>query len=113
MGNLLFDAIGGPVTRIPDVPALRGQHLSVSPCGRLLVSDGLTETLGGPSGEWAVMVADLRGKNYEILHRCMGNRGAKSWRVSHPHPAFSADSKRIYYNVNADEFTQLYVAEAG
>jgi hypothetical protein len=111
MGNLLFDANGGRATRIPDVPALRGQHPSVSPCGRLLTSDGLTETLGGPPGEWAVLVADLRGESHTILHRFMGNRGAKSWRVSHPHPAFSADSKRIYYNVNAGEFTQLHVAE--
>src|SRR5262245_49160708 len=66
MGNLLFDANGGPVTRIPGVPALRGQHLSVSPCGKLMVSDGLTETLGGPPGEWAVLVADLRGESYAV-----------------------------------------------
>jgi hypothetical protein len=111
MGNLLFDANGGPLTRISDVPALRGQHLSISPCGSLLVSDGLTDTLGGQPGEWAVLVADLRGKNYAILHRFPGNHGARSWRVSHPHPAFSNDSKRIYYNVNEGEFSQLYVAE--
>jgi hypothetical protein len=111
MGNLLFDANGGPVTRIPNVPALRGQHLSISPCGKLFVSDGLTETLGGPPGEWAVLVADLRGNEYEILHRFAGTGGAKSWRVSHPHPVFSADSRRIYYNVNAGQYTQLSLAE--
>jgi hypothetical protein len=111
MGNLIFDASGGPVSRIPNVPALRGQHLSVSPCGKLFVSDGLTETLGGPAGEWAVLVADLYGQRYEILHKFAGNRGAMSWRVSHPHPVFSADSKRIYYNINAGEHTQLHVAE--
>ena len=111
MGNLLFDANGGPVTRIPNVPALRGQHLSVSPCGKLFVSDGLTEALNGPPGEWAVLVADLQGAGYKILHRFAGNGGAKSWRVSHPHPVFSADSQRIYYNVNAGEYTQLHIAE--
>jgi Tol biopolymer transport system component len=110
MGNLLFDANGGPVSRISNVPALRGQHLSVSPSGKLFVSDGLTETLGGPPGEWAVLVADLRGERHEILQRFAGNRGAKSWRVSHPHPVFSADSQRIYYNINAGEYTQLHVA---
>ena len=111
MGNLLFDAVGGPASRISDVPALRGQHLSISPCGKLMVSDGLTNSLGGPVGEWAMLIGDLRGGSYAVLHRFAGNRGAKSWRVSHPHPVFSADSKRIYYNVNAGEFTQLYVAE--
>ena len=113
MGNLLFDASGGPMTRIPNVPQLRGQHLSVSPCGKLFVSDGLTEGSfsGGPPGEWAVLVADLRGDHYAILQKFAGNRGARSWRVSHPHPVFSADSKRVYYNVNATEHTQLCVAE--
>jgi hypothetical protein len=111
MGNLLFHAEGGPVTRIPNIPALRGQHPAVSPCGRLFVSDGLTESLEAPPGEWAVLVADLHGERYAILHKFVGNRGAKSWRVSHPHPVFSADGKRIYYNVNAGEHTQLHVAE--
>lgn len=111
MGNILFDADGGPVQRIPRVPALRGQHLGVSPCGKLFVSDGLTASLGGPPGEWAMLVADLRGESYAILHKFMGNRGAKSWRVSHPHPVFSSDGQRIYYNINAGEHTQLYVAE--
>jgi len=111
VGNLLFDADGGPVTRIPNIPALRGQHLAVSPCGKLFVSDGLTETLGGPRGEWAVLVADLRGDTFAILQKFVGNRGAKSWRVSHPHPVFSTDGKRIYYNINAGEHTQLQVAE--
>ena len=112
MGNLLFDADGSSVTRIPSVPALRGQHLAVSPCGKLFVSDGLTVTLGGPQGEWAVLVADLRGETYTVLQKFAGNHGAKSWRVSHPHPVFSADGKRVYYNINAGEHTQLYVAES-
>jgi hypothetical protein len=111
MENLLLDADGGTVTRIPNVPMLRGQHLAVSPCGKLFVSDGLTESLGGPPGEWAVLVADLRGESHTVLQRFVGNRGAKSWRVSHPHPVFGASGKRIYYNVNAGEHTQLYVAE--
>ena len=113
MGNILFDADGRSTTRIPEVPVLRGQHLSVHPQGQLWVQDGLTESLGGPAGEWAVMVADLRGKEHAIIHKFMGNRGARSWRVNHPHPVFSADGKRLYFNVNAGEFSQLFVAEAG
>ena len=111
MGNLLLDAEGGPVTRISGVPELRGQHLAVSPCGGLFVTDGLTETLDGLPGQWAVLVADLRGESYAMVQKFAGDRGARSWRVSHPHPVFSADGKRIYYNVNAGEHTQLYVAQ--
>jgi len=37
--------------------------------------------------------------------------GAASWRVSHPHPVFSADGQRIYFNKSNGEFTQLFVAE--
>ena len=120
MGNILFDTDNGPETRLRNIPALRGQHLAVNPAGTLLVSDGLSDTLGGPPGsspgvpgEWAVLVADLRGEQYEVLHKFVGNRGAKSWRVNHPHPVFSADGKRIYFNINAGEFTQLHMAEAG
>lgn len=113
MGNILFTADGGSTTRIPNVPVLRGQHPSVSPQGRLWVQDGLTEPLGGPAGEWAVLVADLRGERHEIIHKFVGNRGARSWRVNHPHPVFSADGRRLYYNVNAGEFTELYVAALG
>ncbi len=109
-GNILFDAEGRTTTRIPNVPILRGQHLAISPNEKLWVQDGLTESLGGPAGEWAVMVADLRGDRYEIIQKFIGNQGARSWRVNHPHPVFSADSRRIYFNINAGEFTQLHVA---
>lgn len=111
MGHILFHTDGGPETRIRNIPALRGQHLGVNPAGTLFVSDGLSETIGGPPGEWAVLVGDMRGEKFEVLQRFVGNRGAKSWRVNHPHPVFSADGKRIYYNVNAAEHTQLVVAE--
>jgi hypothetical protein len=104
-GNILLEADGHSTTRIPDVPTLWGKL-----DGRLLVQDGLTESLGGPAGEWAVMVADLRGERFEIIHRFPGIRGARSWRGNHPHPVFSADGRRLYYNVNSGEFTQLYVA---
>ncbi len=111
MGNILFDADGGPIGRIANVPVLRGEHLAICPQGKLFVKDGLTESLGGPPGEWGVMVADLRGERHQMLHKFIGNRGARSWRPNHPHPVFSADGKRIYFNINAGDFTQLHVAE--
>jgi hypothetical protein len=112
MGNLLLDAVDGSASRIAGVPQLRGSHPSVSPDGRLFVTDGLTESIGGPAGEWAVMVGDLQGTNHVIVHRFDNSHGAKSWRRSHPHPSFSADGHRIYFNVSLGDTTQLHVAEA-
>jgi hypothetical protein len=58
-----------------------------------------------------VQVADLRGGHFVEVHRFMGGGGARSWRISHPHPVFNARGNRIYFNVNAGEHTQLHVAE--
>jgi hypothetical protein len=113
VGNLLIDSNDGKVQRIPDEPSLRGCHIAVSPDGKLFVQDGLLDTLGGKPGEWGIVVGDIRGKHYQIVHRFDNTHGAKSWRVNHPHPVFSADSRRIYFNVNSGDWTQLYVAEAG
>jgi len=90
MGNLLFDADGAPYTRIPNVPVLRGMHPSVSPDGKLWVTDGLADNVSGTAGQWAVMIADFEGKNYEVLHRFLNAPGARSWRVNHPHPIVRA-----------------------
>ena len=111
MGNLLFDTSGLPMTRIPNLPNLRGSHPSVSPDGRLMVTDGLAEAAGGKPNEWGVMVGDLRGERNALLQSFDQSRGARSWRRSDPHPVFSNDSRRIYYNVSDGEFTRLFVAE--
>jgi Tol biopolymer transport system component len=112
VGNLLINSDGGAVGRIPNVPSLRGCHPSVSPDGRLIVMDGLAESVGGKPGEWAVLVADIRGGSHQVLYCFDNSQGARSWRRSHPHPVFSADGRRIYFNVSAGPWTQLHVAEA-
>jgi Tol biopolymer transport system component len=112
MGNLFLDAVDGSATRIPQLPQLRGSHPSISPDGRLLVTDGLADSLGGPVREWGVMVGDIRHGRHAFLHRFDNSRGANSWRKSHPHPAFSSDGHRVYFNVSSDDFTQLFVAES-
>jgi len=48
-----------------------------------------------------------------VLHRFDISRGAASWRKNHPHPIFSPDGKRIFFNVNDSDWTRLFVAEAG
>jgi hypothetical protein len=112
VGNVLIDSDDGTVAPIPDEPVIRGSHPSVSPDGRLFVTDGLSESVGGKPGEWCVVVGDLRGHRYEVVHRFDNSHGAKSWRRSHPHPVFSADGRRIYFNVSSGDWTQLHVAEA-
>ena len=75
--------------------------------------DGMLDSLGGKPGEWGVVVGDLRGHHYAIVHRFDNTHGARSWRKSDPHPVFSADGRRIYFNVSSGDWTQLHVAEAG
>ncbi len=114
MGNILRDTADPTAltyTKLAEVPNLRGSHPSVSPDGRLWVTDGLTESLGGPPGEWGILIADMRGGDWVMIHRFDQTKGARSWRRSDPHPAFSADGKRVYYNTSDGEFTRLFVAE--
>jgi hypothetical protein len=114
VGNLLFDADdNGRMLRIPDLPRPRGCHPSMSPDGRLFVMDGLLDQLGGQKGEYGIFVCDARGGagRYHILHRFDNTRGARSWRRSDPHPVFSHDGNRIYFNASDTAWTRLHVAE--
>jgi hypothetical protein len=77
-----------------------------------MVTDGITEPIGGKPGEWGIIVADMRGGKWKLLHSFDQTKGAKSWRRNDPHPAFSADGRRIYYNVSDGPFSRLFVAEA-
>ncbi|MES2694804.1 MAG: hypothetical protein V4773_15130, partial [Verrucomicrobiota bacterium] len=112
--NLIFTAEeGAQMTTIPGLPHLPGDHPSMSPDGKLIVKDGPLTNLGGKPGEWGVVVCDVRGEKYHVLHRFNGVAGATSWRKNHPHPIFSADGNRIYFNVNEGPWTRLHVASLG
>jgi Tol biopolymer transport system component len=114
-GNLWLDSgERGKTTRIAGLPVLgAAPHPSVSPDNKLFVMDGSLGRLGGDSSEMGVVVCDLRGgaDAYQILHRFHNSRGAESWRKNHPHPTFSRDGRRIYFNVSEAAWTSLYVAE--
>jgi Tol biopolymer transport system component len=110
-GNILTEAQTGESTALlPDGPS---DHASFNPSGDLFVTDGkiLIKDHPGRPAEWGIFVADPTSHEYVIVHRCLNGRGAQSWRKNHPHPAFSADGSRIYFNVNEGEWTQLFVAE--
>jgi len=111
MPNVMIDAYTGKETSIPNLPKFPGQHLSVSPDGKLFVTDTQLGPFGGAKGEWGVAVCDTRGGNWTMIARFQGAEGAASWRKNHPHPVFSPDGSRIYYNVNSGKYTQLFVAE--
>jgi hypothetical protein len=111
--NTVTDAYTGKTVSIPNLPEFPGQHLTPSPDGKLFVTDTHLETFGGKRGEWGVAVCDAEGGDWTWIAQFQGDQGATTWRKNHPHPAFSPDGKRIYYNVNSGPWTTLHVAERG
>jgi Tol biopolymer transport system component len=109
--NQLIDTNTGNSNRIPGLPNIGSGHPSASPDGKLLVADTTLERFGGARNEWGIVVMDIRGTNHVIIHRFDNSHGAQSWRTSHPHPVFSPDGKRIYFNVSSSDWTRLWVAE--
>ena len=111
----MIDSDTGKTSRIPGYKINSGDHPSYSPDGKLYVTDTTTEgaIFNGDKLHWAVVVGDVRtGKTAKIM-QFDNSKGARSWRVSHPHPVFSSDGKRIYFNVNDERWTRLHVAEIG
>lgn len=110
----LSDLRTGQKQALPNWPCPgNGCHPSPSPDGRFIVFDTPMEILGGAKEEWGIGVYEIQTGKYVIIYRFDNSKGAISWRRSHPHPVFSADGRRIYFNVSSDHWTRLYVAEAG
>ncbi|HYF36608.1 MAG TPA: hypothetical protein VD994_15035 [Prosthecobacter sp.] len=110
-GNLVYDSNDGACVRLQGIPSCRGDHPSVSLDGRLRVTDTTMDRLNGKESDWGIVLADARGGSHVLLHQFGNSQGARSWRKSHPHPSFSADGQRIYYNVSDGTWTRLFVAE--
>lgn len=111
--NQMIDSDTGKHTVISGLPGWGSGHPSSSPDTKLIVTDVVMDKLKGPANEWGIVVFDAQGTNYVVINQADGTKGARSWRRSHPHPVFSADNQRIYFNVNSGKWTQLYVAERG
>ena len=109
----IIDSNTGRTTRIPDYRAYSGDHPSFSPDGRLYVTDTTTngDPFNGDKSTWAIVVGDVRTGKRVVVHTFDNSKGARSWRVSHPHPVFSPDGRRIYFNVSDGPWTRLHVAE--
>lgn len=111
VGYSVLDTDNGKTTRIPDLPPMGSGHPSFSPDGKLIVTDLTMDKLGGKGSDWAVVVCDVRGGSHVVLHQFNNSAGAQSWRRSHPHPVFSPDGRRIYFNVSSGPWTELHAAE--
>lgn len=111
MAYTLIDSDTGQERRLPGLPAVRGDHPSASPDGKLIVTDTTMDKFGGDAKEWGIVVANATGGEHVLIHRFDNSRGAASWRRSHPHPVFSPDGRRIYFNVSDGQWTRLFVAE--
>lgn len=109
-GNYIMDAATGK-TRPRFAPSCFSDHPSLSADGRLFVTDAdVTKRPFGRPGYWAVAVGSTAEDAFELVDLFDNSKGATSWRHNHPHPVFSADGRRIYYNVNSGPWTQLMVA---
>jgi hypothetical protein len=112
INHVLIDSATGTVRKIPGLPKLSGgPHPSVHPGGTLFATD-YTPPLDDPKkGFWSVMIGSLEGQEYAVVHTFDLTGGATSWRRNHPHPVFSPDGKRLYFNAAAGPWSRLMVAE--
>jgi hypothetical protein len=109
VGHIVTDAATGKTRRYGGFPPFPGSHPSFAPDGKLFTTDAIVDK----AGVWSVVVGDLAAGASVTVHRFDNSRGAKSWRPSHPHPAFSPDGRRLYFNVSDGPWTRLFVAERG
>jgi Tol biopolymer transport system component len=110
-GNYSTDIVTGKTERF--APSCVSDHPSVSLDGRLFVTDAdVTKRYWGNPGDWTVAVVSMQKDDWVVLQIFGNSKGAKSWRHNHPHPTFSADGQRIYYNVNSGPWTTLMVAQS-
>jgi hypothetical protein len=108
-GNVLLEPDTKTVKKLAVLPT---DHPSFAPDGTLFVSDGkISKADYAATGNQVVTVGSATADEQARVDLFKATEGAKTWRKSHPHPAFSPDGRRLYYNVNAGPWTELRVAE--
>lgn len=108
--GVIIDSEDGSLRTLPRWPVMSGSHPSSAPDARQYVSDCGWHHVDDPH-IWNIMVGSLADGRGKIVHQFKHEGGAQSWRPSHPHPVFSPDSQRIYFNSLDGPFTQLHVLE--
>lgn len=111
--SVIINSDNGEETVIPGMPKFPGSHTGFHPDGRLVATDSYLRGENIPPGWWSIVVIDRETSEYCTVHEMHeANGGAKSWRPPHPHPVFSSDGQRLYFNVNQGGWTRLYVVDA-
>lgn len=110
-GNFLLDLATGKTRHF--APGSPSDHPTMSPDGKVFLTDAdISKREGGQPGEWGVIIGSLKTGDFVTIHRFDHTNGARSWRKPHPHPAFSADGRRVYFNVSGKGWTRLMIAES-
>jgi hypothetical protein len=109
----VIDSGTGKTRLLPGEHRFPGSHPSFGPEGTLFATDTLADgpPWNGPKGSWAVVVGESATGRNATLAQFDNSHGARSWRVSHPHPVFSPDGRRVYFNVSDGPWTRLHVAD--
>jgi len=81
-------------------------HASMSKCGRYFVADCFCHGLPGPV---EIVIGNLQtGKTRVLVSDCGAQGGGPA--CSHPHPYFTADSKRVIYNADPHNICHIHMA---
>lgn len=91
--NVMIDAFTGKETPIPGLPKFPGQHASISPDGKLFVTDTQIEPFGGAKGEWGVAVCDIHGGSWTMLAKFQGGPGGHHLAEKSPAPGVQRGRK--------------------
>jgi hypothetical protein len=109
-GNSTLNLVSGEITR--SAPSCISDHPSVAPGNKCFVTDGkVIRRSEGQPDDWGIAVGSMSQDDFVVLTTFDNSQGAQTWRHNHPHPTFSADGRRIYFNVNDGIWTRLMVAE--
>lgn len=111
--HVVIDTDDMSTSELPWYPQHANSHAAPSPDGHLLAIDIARDRFTARELHWAVVVGDLAG-NWVTIHTDPAERhGTTSWRPVHPHPVFSADGARIYFNANLGARVELRCATVG
>jgi Tol biopolymer transport system component len=109
-GNFLFDL--ATETNRYFASGAPSNHPTMSPSQKLFVTDAdISKRKEGKPGQWGIIIGSLETDEFATIYRFDNSDGARSWRKPHPHPAFTPDSRRIYFNASSAGWTRLMVIE--
>lgn len=105
-GNLMIAGPGDEKPTVFPAPDRCFSHSSMSRCGRYFVADDFHNGADGPV---QIVIGNIHtGKSRTLVSNCGANGGGAA--CTHPHPYFTADSKRVIYNADPHHICHIHVA---